>query len=85
MAILIDSLPPGLTFQDLVGGSITDTPLSCCTPAPQERNSTPDHRAGERRLRIYLPEAAMREMTLTEYREFLVSYRITNVKPEDPK
>jgi hypothetical protein len=36
-------------------------------------------------LRIYLPEGAMREMTLTEYREFLVSYQITHVKLEEPK
>jgi hypothetical protein len=29
-------------------------------------------------MRIYLPDGAVREMTLTEYREFLVSYRFTD-------
>jgi hypothetical protein len=35
-------------------------------------------------MRIYLPDGAMREMTLMEYREFLVSYRISDAAG-DPK
>ncbi len=29
-------------------------------------------------MRVYLPDGVVREMTLTDYQEFLVSYRITD-------
>ncbi len=81
MATLIGPVPPGLTFQDLVGGPMTRTPPSRSVPALQDRKSTPDQPACERRLRIYLPEGAVREMTLTESQGFLVSYRINHIRP----
>ncbi len=85
MATLMGSVPPNFTFQDLVGGAMTDTPPSRSAPAEQQdRNSTLEQPTRERPLRIYLPEGAVREMTLTEYREFLVSYRITDLKPKVP-
>ncbi len=86
MAILMGSVPPNFTFQDLVGGSMTDAPPSRSASAEQQdRNSTLEQPTRERPLRIYLPEGVVREMTLTEYREFLVSYRMTDLKSEEPE
>ena len=71
MAVLMGSVPPGLTFQDLVGG-----------PTPRA-SLTSEHGRGTRAasrdwlMRIHLPDGVVREMTPTQYREFLVSYRFT--------
>ena len=86
MATLIGAVPPNFTFQDLVGGPVTDTPPSRSAPAEQQDcNSTLEQPTRERPLRIHLPEGVVREMTLTEDREFLVSYRITDFKLEEPE
>jgi hypothetical protein len=69
MAVLMGSVPPGLTFQDLVGG-----------PAPHA-STTPEHSGSDsatqqdQLMRINLPNDVVRETTSTQYREFLVSYR----------
>ena len=71
MAVLMGSVPPGLTFQDLVGGP---TPRASLT---SEHGRGTRAASRDRLMRIHLPDGVVREMTLTQYREFLVSYRFT--------
>ncbi len=72
MAVLMGSVPPGLTFQDLVGG-----------PAPRA-SAAPEHGRGRRPaprdqlMRVHLPDGVVRKMTLTQCQEFLVRYRFTH-------
>jgi hypothetical protein len=79
MAVLIGAVPPGFTFHDLVGGPMISTPPRCSTSGEQGTDSTSGQLTRESRMRIYLPDGAVREMTLTEYQEFLVSYRISDL------
>ncbi len=71
MAVLMGSVPPGLTFQDLVGGR---SPRASLTSEHGRRTRAASR---DRLMRIHLPDGVVREMTLTQYREFLVSYRFT--------
>ena len=80
MATLIGSVPPGFTFQDLVGSLMTDASLPHSAPAKRTVRSTGRQLTSDSRMRIYLPDGAMREMTLTEYQDFLVSYRIVDIR-----
>ncbi len=76
MATLIGPVPPGLTFQDLVGGTGTRTPSSLL-PSPEQDSATPqDRSARDQLMRISLPEGAVHVMTLTRHDEFLLSYSI---------
>lgn len=79
MAVLIGAVPPGFTFHDLVGGPMINTPPRSSAFGEQGANSTSGQLTRERRMRIYLPDGAMKEMTLTEYQEFLVSYHISDL------
>jgi hypothetical protein len=79
MAVLIGSVPSGFTFHDLVGGPMINTPPRCPASGQQDDGSAPGQLTRESRMRIYLPDGAVREMTLTEYQEFLVSYRISDL------
>ena len=80
MATLIGSVPPGFTFQDLVGSLMTDASLPHSVPAKRTAHSTGRQLSGDSRMRIYLPDGAMREMTLTEYQDFLVSYHLVDIR-----
>ena len=76
MATLIGPVPPGLTFQDLVGGTGTRTPSSLLPP-PEQNSATPqDHPARDQLMRISLPEGVVWVMALTRHDEFLLSYSI---------
>ncbi len=63
---------------------MTDTLPSSSAPAEQEQDSGQGQTTKDRRMRIHLPDGAIRQMTLAEYQEFLVTYRITTVTPEEP-
>ena len=71
MATLIGTVPPGLTFQDLVG--VTTTRKEVVSQPPREQSPTA--------MRIYLPESMVRLMMLTSCQEFLVSYSIQDNRP----
>ena len=71
MATLIGTVPPGLTFQDLVG----------VTAARGVASSQPPREQGPIAMRIYLPESMERLMVLTSRQEFLVSYSIQDNRP----
>ncbi len=71
MATLIGMVPPGLTFQDLVG--VTTTRKVAGSQLPREQSPTA--------MRIYLPESMVRLMVLTRREEFLVSYSIQDNRP----
>ena len=79
MAVLIGSVRSGFTFHDLVGGPMINTPPRHSASRKQDDGNTSGCLTRERRMRIYLPDGAVREMTLTEYQEFLVSYRISDL------
>ncbi len=77
MATLIGPVPPGLTFQDLVGGTRAGKQASLSPLS--ERSDAATHQDGPTRdqlMRIYLPEGVVRVMTLTKHQEFLLSYSI---------
>ena len=82
MATLIGPVPPGLTFQDLVGGTRAGKQAS---PSPlPERSDATTHQDGPTRnqlMRIYLPAGVMRTMALTRHQELLLSYSIQDNKP----
>ncbi len=71
MATLIGTVPPGLTFQDLVG--VTTPRKVVGSQPPREQSPTA--------IRIYLPESIVRMMVLTRHQEFLVSYSIQDNRP----
>ncbi len=71
MAALIGTVPPGLTFQDLVG--VTTPRRVAGSQPPREQSSTTMH--------IYLPNGVVRMMALRSRQEFLVSYSIQNTRP----
>ncbi len=71
MAALIGTVPPGLTFQDLVG--VTTTRKVAGSQLPREQSPTA--------MRIYLPDGVVRVMALTSRQEFLVSYSIQDTRP----
>jgi hypothetical protein len=79
MAVLIGSVPSGFTFRDLVGGPMINTPPRHSASGKQDDGNTSGCLTRESRMRIYLPDGAVREMTLTEYQEFLVSYRVSDL------
>jgi hypothetical protein len=71
MATLIGTVPPGSTFQDLVG--VTTPRRVAASQPPREQSLTA--------IRIYLPESLVRLMVLTRREEFLVSYSIQDNRP----
>ena len=79
MVTLLAMALPNITFQDLTGAMIEEAApdLSTCEQEQRElhQSSTPDPR-----MRIHLPDGAVRVMTLTEYQEFMQSYRIVDVR-----
>ena len=77
MANLIASVPPGLTFPALVGGTMPDTPPRHSAPVQRAHDSPSDQLPRDERMRVYLPDGTVRRMTLMEYQEFLVSDLIT--------
>jgi hypothetical protein len=79
MGVLIGSVPSGFTFRDLVGSPMVNTPPRHSASRKQDDGNTSGCLTRESRMRIYLPDGAVREMTLTEYREFLVSYRMSDL------
>ncbi len=74
MATLIGTVPPGLTFQDLVGGTGTRKPSSLLPPPDQDSATSQDRPT--RNPLIYLPAGVMRVMAPTRHDEFLLSYSI---------
>ncbi len=85
MATLLALNPPGLTFQDLVGPTMTK-PLSdqACRAVHDDTSATVTVRC-DQAMRIYLPHGEVKMMRLTEYQEFLQSYRIEDVSLEEPQ
>ncbi len=85
MATLLALIPPGLTFQDLVGPTMTK-PLSdqACRAVHDDTSATVSV-GRDQAMRIYLPHGEVRSMRLTEYQEFLQSYRIEDVSLEEPQ
>ncbi len=81
MAIVIGSVPPGLILQDLVGGPMTRKPTSLLPPLQDQDAKTHAPTDRDKLMRIYLPEGTVRVMTLTEYQDFLASYRCENIRP----
>ncbi len=79
MATLLALIPPGLTFQDLVGPTMTKP------SSDQGETSTAESVGHDRAMRIYLPHGEVRVMRLTECQEFLQSYRIEDVTLEEPQ
>ncbi len=81
MATLIGPAPPGLTFQDLVGGTTAGTQEGR-SPLPERNDATaPDGPTRNRLMRIYLPAGVVRVMALTRHQEFLLSYSIQDNRP----
>jgi len=66
------------TFQDLVGSPMGSNHDCHCSPALPEPARADGTRSCDRLMRIHLPGEAVREMTLVQYQEFLVSYRFTD-------
>ena len=83
MATLLDLIPPGLTFQDLVGPTMTKPLSDQSCRAVQDDTSATESVGHDRAMRIYLPHGEVRVMRLTEYQEFLQSYRIEDVSFEE--
>src|SRR3712207_5952253 len=54
-----------------------DTPPSHSAPARRAHDSASGQPPGDGRMRVYLPDGTVRQMTLIEYQEFLVSDPIT--------
>ena len=81
MATLIGAAPPGLTFQDLVGGTRAGRQASL-SPLSERNDATPQDGPSRRQLmRIYLPAGVVRMMALTRRQEFLLSYSIQDNRP----
>ena len=86
MAVLMDLLPPGLTFQALTGDLMCAATSSCHPSAAEpERGEAGPSSTRDQVMRIYLPDGSVRLMRLTEYQEFLQSYRIENLSSEEPE
>ena len=76
MAVLIGPAPPGLTYQDLVGGTRVGKQASL-SPLPERNDATaPDAPTRDQLMRIYLPAGVVRTMALTRHQGFLLSYSI---------
>ena len=72
MAVLMGSVPAGLTFQDLVGGS---APCASATPnCGQSDRAAPR----DRLMRIRVPNGVVQEMTLPQHQELLATYRFSH-------
>ncbi len=69
MAVLMGSVPAGLTFQDLVGGP---APRASDTP---NRGQSDRAAPRDRLMRIRVPDGVVQDMTLLQHREFLATYR----------
>ncbi len=82
VATLIGPVPPGLTFQDLVGGTGTRTPSSLFPPLKQDSATSQDRPARDQLMCICLPEGVVRVMALTRHDEFLLSYSIQDNMPD---
>ncbi len=80
MATLIGPVPPGLTFQDLVGGTKAGRQVNSLPAREQDATTTQDP-ARDQLMRIYLPEGVVRVMALTRGNEFLLSYSIQDNTP----
>ena len=78
MMILDPTSSLTITFQDLVGSPVGSNHGCDCSPALPEPAQADGTRSCDRLMRIHLPGEAMREMTLVQYQEFLVSYRFTD-------
>ena len=83
MATLLALNPPGLTFQDLVGPTMTKPLSDQACRAEQGESSTAESVGSDRAMRIYLPHGEVKSMRLTEYQEFLQSYRFEDVSLEE--
>ncbi len=68
MAVLMGSVPAGLTFQDLV----SPAPRASDTP---NRGQSDRARPRDRLMRLRVPDDVVQEMTVPQYQEFLVTYR----------
>ena len=81
MATLIGPAPPGLTFQDLVGGTRAGRQARL-SPLPERNDATaPDGPTRDQLMRIYLPAGVVRTMELTRHQKFLLSYSIQDNRP----
>ena len=72
MAVLMGSVPAGLTFQDLVGGS---APRASATPGEKALPR-------DRLMRIRVPDGVAQDMTLPQHQEFSATYCFTHASRE---
>ena len=85
MATLLALIPPGLTFQNLVGPTMTKPLSDQACRAEEGETSAATNSRHDQAMRIYLPHGEVRLMRLTEYQEFLQSYSIEDLSSEDPQ
>ena len=72
MAVLMGSVPAGLTFQDLVGGP---APHASDTP---NRDQSDRAAPRDRLMRIRVPDGVVQNMPLPQHQEFLATYRFSH-------
>ncbi len=68
MAVLMGSVPAGLTFQDLIGGP---APRASSTP---KRGQSDRAAPRDRLMRIRVPDGVAQETTLPRHQEFSATY-----------
>ena len=73
MAVLMGSVPAGLTFQDLVGGP---APRASDTP---NRGQSDRAAPRDRLMRIRVPDGVVQDMTLPQHRGVLATYCFIHV------
>jgi hypothetical protein len=72
MAVLMGSVPAGLTFQDLVGGP---APRTSDTP---NRDQSDRAAPRDRLMRIRVPDGVVQDMPLPQHQEFSATYCFTH-------
>ena len=70
MAVLMGSVPAGLTFQGLVGEPAT---RASATPGRVQGDLASPR---DRLMRIRVPDGVVQETTLPQHQEFLATYRL---------
>ncbi len=83
MAMLLAEFLPGISFRDLVGPRMTVDHSSKDLAAEYKPTEAKGTHMWDAPMRIYLPDGAVQEMTLAEYREFLVSYQIRYISASE--
>ncbi len=83
MATLLAEFLPDISFQELVGLPMPADHCSERRSAECKATEAEGINRCDAPMRIHLPDGAVREMTLAQYREFLVSYQITHIRTSE--